>query len=1137
MIMSCTCILALVYANLYLQYRQRHMGIWTLAWGIYVLRLIAELWMASHPDSVFALICSQACMLLNSVVILWGAYEFSGKRTPAWLIYVAGLGTAWIVGAALLHVPFTPLTLPACTIQALAAVFTGMLFLRMQAGDPKNIGNRVAGWAFILWGLHRLDFPFLKQVAWFAPWGYLIGGFFSITAAVGVLLMYLQKSASDLAASEDLYRSLIELSPDAIVVVNKGKFIYANPKAAELLGAKHVSELIGKHVVFFISPDEREWVTANIRRVEQGGTSVHNQRLIQFNGDFIDVEVLASNVIYEGKPSVQAIWRDITGKQQAEEELHFKSLLLDNAVDSVFVSDLNGKLIYANKAAYETRGYSFEELMAMNMTDIDAPDDALELSKRFKNIRKTGSAIYELNHTKKDGSLLPVEVHARLLQYNGEDVIFGLVRDMTERKSVEAELRAAKERIELVYDVIPSAIFTVDAKGLVTTFNKKAEEITGFKAEEVIGKPCKTFALQPCATSCGLLSPKVKKPLNNRECTIRRKDGEIRTISKNLDVLSDSDGNMIGGVESFEDITERKQAMETLRESERRFRDMLENVNLVALMVDQKGNIAFCNDFFLNLTGWEWAEVIGRNWFDTFVPETNREAIRRQILDSITSEKSDISTQYDIMTRDGELRTISFSGSMLRSPGGDVIGIASIGEDITERRRAEERVNYLAYYDSLTDLPNRVLFNDRLSLAMAHAHRNEDLLGLMYLDLDSFKTINDTLGHAVGDQLLKLVAERLSKSMREGDTVARLGGDEFVMLLPQVGSADDLPKVAEKVIEALKPPFTVDGQELHITTSIGISVYPYDGKDIESLLKNAEVALYRAKEQGRDNYQLYTSAMNAKAFERLALENSLRKALEREEFAVYYQPQVDLLTGLVIGMEALIRWNHPDLGLIGPAQFIPLAEETGLITSIGEWVLRTSCKQTKAWQDKGYTNNRISVNLSARQFQQHDLVEMVDRVIQDSGLDPSYLELEITESVVMQDADQAIMILNQFKERGIKVAIDDFGTGYSSLSYLKQFPIDRIKIDRIFIHTIITDSDDMAITAAIIAMSHNLNVAAVAEGVETVEQLDVLTELECDEIQGFVFSRPVPADEAEKLFANPPQRLLNYWMDGEIQSA
>ena len=444
-----------------------------------------------------------------------------------------------------------------------------------------------------------------------------------------------------------------------------------------------------------------------------------------------------------------------------------------------------------------------------------------------------------------------------------------------------------------------------------------------------------------------------------------------------------------------------------------------------------------------------------------------------------------------------------------------------------ERERAEATVEHQAHYDLLTNLPNRTTFRDRLTVALAQAGRNRKMLAVLFVDLDRFKTIVDSLGHTIGDELLRSVAERLGASLEPGDTLARLGGDEFVILLPQINRADRAVRVAQRILEAVKPPFHFDHHELHVTMSIGITLYPYDGEDADTLLKNADTALYRAKEQGRNNYQLYTPAMNARAFERLALENSLRNAIEREEFSLYYQPQVHMKSGKILGTEAVLRWQHPDLGIVYPSEFIPIAEETGLIMQLGEWVIRTACAQNVLWQKAGLPPMTVAVNLSARQFQQQDLVEIVARILEETSLEPHWLEIEITEGIAMQNADYTNVLLRGLKEMGVRVALDDFGTGYSSLSYLKKFPIDTLKIDQSFVRDLSTDPNDAAIANAVIVLAHSLKLLVVAEGVETREQEAFLREHQCDTYQGFLFSSALPADSFETLVRKHLQKVVS----------
>ena len=431
--------------------------------------------------------------------------------------------------------------------------------------------------------------------------------------------------------------------------------------------------------------------------------------------------------------------------------------------------------------------------------------------------------------------------------------------------------------------------------------------------------------------------------------------------------------------------------------------------------------------------------------------------------------------------------------------------------------KKEEKLNYLAYHDVLTGLPGRTLFHDRLVQAVTNAHRHGDKLGVLFIDLDHFKNINDSLGHYAGDMLLKQVAALFTACMREDDTVARLGGDEFVVILASMASEDEAWMVSQKILKLMTEPFTIEAHELFVTCSIGIALYPKDGDDAKTLLQSADGALYLAKNKGRNNAQFCTAEMNAKALERLTLESELRQAINRQEFLLHYQPRVDMVSGEITGMEALVRWQHPVQGLLYPTKFIPVAEESGLIVPLGEWVLRTACEQNKAWQLAGLKPVSIAVNLSARQFKQQDLVELVSSILQETELDPSYLELELTESMVMQNVEAAIATLTQFKVIGVKLSIDDFGIGYSSLNYLKHFPIGFLKIDQSFVRDITTNRDDAIIAKIIISMAHDLGLRVIAEGVETEEQKSFLCSHRCDEMQGYFFSMPLPAEELETL--------------------
>jgi diguanylate cyclase (GGDEF)-like protein len=461
---------------------------------------------------------------------------------------------------------------------------------------------------------------------------------------------------------------------------------------------------------------------------------------------------------------------------------------------------------------------------------------------------------------------------------------------------------------------------------------------------------------------------------------------------------------------------------------------------------------------------------------------------------------------------------VSLSVSAIKDGTGKIVGGSGISRDVTARRRTEEQVQFLAYYDALTGLPNRTLLQDRLTKALASARRQKGKVALLFLDLDGFKDINDSLGHSVGDLLLKEVAERLKKWAREQDTVARVGGDEFLIVLTSVKDIPDAAVAAERLMDTMSAEFVVQGHSLGISCSLGISIFPEHGADGEALIKNADAAMYRAKDYGRNNFQFFTEDMNGQAVERLTLRNSLRLALEKRELFLVYQPQMDIATGMITGLEALLRWQHPELGLVPPDKFIRIAENSGLIVPISEWVLRTACSQARKWQDEGLPAVPVAVNVSAVQFRQADFCERIGRVLSETGLASQYLELELTENLLLSNADVTFSVLQDLRAMGLKLAIDDFGTGYSSFNYLRQFGVSKLKIDRLFIRDVAVNPDDAAITTAIISLAKSLSLKVIAEGVEDEAQMSFLRAHQCDEIQGYYFSKPLAVDKvADKL--------------------
>jgi diguanylate cyclase (GGDEF)-like protein/PAS domain S-box-containing protein len=551
-----------------------------------------------------------------------------------------------------------------------------------------------------------------------------------------------------------------------------------------------------------------------------------------------------------------------------------------------------------------------------------------------------------------------------------------------------------------------------------------------------------------------------------------------------------------------------------MRESEERYRKLFE-LSPDGMLIFSEGRIVLVNSMCMKMLGASAPEqLIGRPYLELFQADY-RERVGERVRHMEEANAALPAEERRIVMLDGTGLDVEAAASPFMHQGKPSVQV--VMRDITDRKKADERLNYLAQYDSLTGLPNRGLFRDRLEHSLAQAKRSGRPAAVLYIDLDRFKTVNDTLGHATGDKLLQQVAVRLAECVRRGDTVGRFGGDEFGMILLDLAKPGDAAVVAQKINDALARPFDLDGHLTFVSSSIGITLYPADASDPAVLNMNADAAMYRAKELGRNNYQFFTQEMNERAKQRMHMEASMRRALERGEFLLHYQPKVDLASGAICGIEALLRWAQPEKGLVSPAEFIPVLEDTGLIIPVGEWVAREACRQIAAWQQAGLQAPPVAVNLSARQFQQKNLAGVMRDILKESGVGAAQLQFEITESLLMNDPEGAVRTLLGLKEIGVMLSIDDFGTGYSSLAYLKRFPLDALKIDRAFIKDIVTDADDAAITLAIINLAHNLKLKVVAEGVETEAQLNLLALHACDEMQGYYFSRPVPAAELEAM--------------------
>ncbi len=556
------------------------------------------------------------------------------------------------------------------------------------------------------------------------------------------------------------------------------------------------------------------------------------------------------------------------------------------------------------------------------------------------------------------------------------------------------------------------------------------------------------------------------------------------------------------------EVKERKSAESTMV----KLSSALEQTADSVFITDRKGVIEYINPAFEKITGYTRNESIGKT--PRFIASgKHNTSFYKHLWETIIHGKA-FADVFINRKKNGSYYYEAKTITPLKNKEGVVTHFISTGKDVTEQTLAQERLQFMAHHDALTELPNRILFLDRAQQALAHAHRHDRVVAILFIDLDRFKNINDTLGHEVGDDILQKLANRLSLAIREGDTVARFGGDEFVILLDDIASETNIAQVAQKVLDELAMPFFIDTQEFHITASIGISFFPSDGDDAQALLKNADTAMYRAKDFGKNNYKFYSYDMSSRALERLTMEHSMRQALKNDEYQLYYQAQIDIDSGLITGVEALLRWKHPTMGLLSPGDFIPLLEETGLIVPVGEWALETACRQARRWHDSGKNELQIAVNISARQFSDSALEPSIHRIINNTGIKPENLELEITETALVQNTHATVKTLESLNAAGVKLAIDDFGTGYSSLSYLSRFEIDTLKIDRAFIHNI---DDDAALVLAIFRLAESLYIDVIAEGVETEHQLKLLRELGCRTVQGYLFSKPLSADKITEI--------------------
>ncbi len=813
--------------------------------------------------------------------------------------------------------------------------------------------------------------------------------------------------------------------------------------------------------------------------------------------------------------------------------------LIESAPDLVCLCR-KGLIAYINPAGVrKLRLASAKRAVGQPFHDFVHPDYAKVADDLLKCLVEE-QGTHPLKLLPRKGASIDVEVLVTAADDSNSEMVIVQAHDITERlRSAKAILRSETRYRQLVENALD--LICVCNDGRITFINSAGARILGAKdPEQVIGKPL-----------AKLVHPDYRELLTqgvdslNEEGTavplkLLRLDREV--IDVEVAVTPFGSASEASFMMEAHDITQRKRAEEELRKTheelelrvEERTRELtqeigerrlaedklrlagkvIENLSEAVVIVDTDFKATTINPAYSEITGYAKKDVIGK--LPSFHADICKDdALLAQMRKDI-EKKGRWEGEFWSKRKNGEDYANHLSVTAITDENGEINRYAVLISDITERKRAEKRIHYQANYDALTGLPNRALFLDRLGQALPSMTRTNKKLGLLFIDLDGFKTINDTHGHDIGDLLLKEVSERLMDCVRKGDTVARLGSDEFTIIMPNLTDPRHAPLIGQRALDTLSEPFNLKGDETFISGSIGIAIFPDDATDTNGLIKNADAAMYRAKERGKANYQFFTDDLNEEVRERLILKNGLNKALKSGEFHLLYQPKVEIESGHITGVEALMRWNSPSLGLVSPVRFIPILEETGQVVEVGEWAIMTACKQHLEWCKAGLPPLRIAVNLSARQLRDTSFVSAVERILKETGIGPSALEIEITESMLMSDSENVVNSLGQLHDMGIHIAMDDFGTGYSSLSYLKRFPIDTIKIDQSFVADITTSTDDAEIIKTIISMGQTLNRKVVAEGVETKEQLSMLGDYHCDEIQGYFISRPLPAEQLTK---------------------
>ncbi|MGZ5072151.1 MAG: EAL domain-containing protein [Usitatibacter sp.] len=921
----------------------------------------------------------------------------------------------------------------------------------------------------------------------------------------------------------ELIREAFEHAPVGIAVVTPdGVLRLVNRALCQMIGYPRAA-LEGQPYRNFVPAADVPADEEHLRGIRAGGEPPESvdTRFVRNDGVQVWVRVSASLIRdAAGAPRyVVSSVVDLTEQREKDRVLRqtngFLAAVVENAPVAIYTADLDGIVNFWNPAAERTFGFTAEQAMGRNAPFI--PESRREEARELRRRVLAGEVLsgLELERQRADGSAIMIHGAAAPLRDESDRVTGLLVAcvDVSEARRATAELERHLHFTRALLDAIPNPVYFKDREGRYLAYNRAWSDLFG-RGGDWIGKTgFDVFDAAVAREHQERDRPLIERPSSTTyESTVPGPDGSPHQMLFNKVSFVDQRGDVAGVISVVTDVTRYKQTEGALEASEARFRVLTESTIDLITVCDADGTMQYQSGALRQLLGFDPADTVGKNVFD-LVHRDDVDHVKAAFRRILETRQLTEPVEFRLQHRDGGWRTFESLGTNCLG-NAHIRGIVWNSRDVTDRKVIQQRIQHLAYHDNLTGLPNRGLLQDRLARSIARAERSGRKVAVLFIDLDNFKNINDTLGHDVGDELLRQVSRRLTECVRLEDTIARQGGDEFIVLLDALDDGRNASIVAQKILNALRLPLTLGGTEQHVSGSVGIALYPEDGRDAQTLMKNADTAMFHGKGLGKNTYQYFTAQMNIAVKRRMTLESALRRAVMQKDFVLHYQPQINLETGEIIAVEALVRWKTEDSGTVMPGDFIPLAEETGLINEIGEWVLREGCRQAREWQDRGLSKaRRMAINLSARQFGDKGFLDMVVRVLAETGLPAHCLELEITESQVMRQTDGMNQLLTRLSEMGVQLAIDDFGTGYSSLSYLKRLPIQKLKIDQSFVRDITVDPNDTAIVVAIINMARSLELETIAEGVETADQLALLRSKGCQVGQGFFFSVPLAAQE------------------------